>query len=89
MSKSFNDLEEAGLSHTPNNQQKVTSFENGLKDQVAIQWYITAKENWNRLPDKDKTFDSFYNEFSKYMNKFRTRSTQETRARIAQIETRS
>ena len=87
MSKAFNDSEEAGPSHALNSQQKVTTFKNGLKDQVSIQWYITAKEKWNRLPDEDKTFDSFYNEFSKYMNKFRTLSTQETRARIAQIET--
>ena len=90
MSKAFNDLEEAGPSYALNSQQKVTTFENGLKDQVAIQWYITAKENWNRLPINDQTFDSFYNEFSKYMNKFRTLSTQEGRAaRIAVLDTSS
>lgn len=88
MSKAFNDLQLAGDAHTLNEHQKVLTFEGGLKDKEAITWYITAKEAWNRFPAAQQTFDTFYNEFSKYMNKVRTLSTQDTRnTRIAAFNT--
>ena len=87
MASAFNDLSQAGPAHCLNEQQKITKFENGLKDTNAISWAITAKNHWNSLPVPDQTFDNFYNEFSKYMTKFKTMSTPDSRAsRIGQFE---
>ena len=88
MANGFNDLAQAGPAHLLNEQQKVTKFENGLKDTTAISWAITAKNHWNNLPVPDQTFDRFYNEFSKFMTKFKTLSTPDTRSsRIASFGT--
>jgi hypothetical protein len=88
MSNAFNDLSQSGPAHALNEQQKITKFENGLKDSTAISWAITAKNHWNSLPVGLQTFDAFYNEFSKYMTKFKTMSTPDTRnARIANLGT--
>ena len=87
MASAFNDLAQSGPAHRLNEQQKITKFENGLKETNAISWAITAKNHWNSIPVESQTFDSFYNEFSKYMNKFKTMSTPDTRtSRIAQLE---
>ena len=64
MSRAFNDLAIAGEGHALNEQQKVLTFEGGLKDKDATSWYIMAKESWYQLPVPQRTFDSFYNEFS-------------------------
>ena len=88
MSNAFNDLSQSGPAHALNEQQKITKFENGLKDSTAISWAITAKIHWNTLPVALQTFDTFYNEFSKYMTKFKTMATPDTRtARIANLGT--
>jgi hypothetical protein len=88
MSNAFNDLSQSGPAHALNEQQKVTKFENGLKDTTAISWSITAKNHWNSLPVAQQTFDSYYNEFSKYMTKFKTMSTPDTRSsRISSMDT--
>lgn len=79
MSQAFNDLSQCGAAHSLNEHQKVTKFENGLKDSTAISWSITARNHWNSLPPLQQTFDTFYNEFSKYMTKFKTMSTDDTR----------
>ena len=76
MSKAFNDLELAGAAHTLTEQQKITKFEHGLKESNAISWSITAKNQWNTFPLANQTFDSYYNEFSQYMTKFKTMSSQ-------------
>ena len=87
MASAFNDLAQSGPAHRLNEQQKITKFENGLKETNAISWAITAKNHWNSLPVASQTFDTFYNEFSKYMNKFKTMSTPDIRSsRIAQLE---
>ena len=88
MSNAFNDLSQSGAAHALNEQQKVTKFENGLKDTTAISWSITAKNHWNSLPVADQTFDTYYNEFSKYMTKFKTMSTPDARSsRISALDT--
>ena len=90
MSKAFNDLGDAGVEHSLNEQKKVTAFEQGLKEQTAITWYITAKDKWDNLPIADQNFDNFYNEFAKYMNNFKTLTVPDARtARIAQLDTGS
>ena len=86
MSKSFNDLDQAGSAHSLTEQQKITKFEQGLKDKTAITWAITAKAEWNNLPLVSQTFDGFYNCFSKYMTKFRTLANETPRtSRIANV----
>ena len=45
MSGTFNDLAQSGATHQLNEQQKITKFENGLKDSNAISWAITAKNH--------------------------------------------
>ena len=88
MSKAFNDLELAGAAHSLSEQQKITKFEQGLKDNNAISWSITAKNVWNSLPVANQTFDAYYNEFSQYMTKFKTMSSQNNRTtRIAAFNT--
>ena len=72
MAKAFNDLSQAGPAHSLSEQQKITKFEGGLRDEKAISWAITAKIQWNQLPPAEQTFDSFFNEFSKYMSKMKT-----------------
>ena len=54
--------------------QKITKFENGLKEDDAIKYAISAKTEWNALPAANQTFDSFYNIFSRSMTKYRTMS---------------
>ena len=72
MAKAFNDLAQSGPAHSLTEPQKITKFESGLCDDKAITWSITAKNQWNQLPPAEQTFDSFYNEFSKYMSKMKT-----------------
>ena len=74
MSTAFNNLGRAGVAHNLTEQQKITKFEQGLKDKTAISWAITAKSEWNNLPANQQTFDEFYNCFSKYITKFRAMS---------------
>ena len=88
MTKAFNDLALAGPTHALNEEKKVMTFEQGLRDPTAISWYITAKDRWNALPPHEQTFDAFYNEFSKYMNKFKVLSIPESRvSRIGSMDT--
>ena len=75
MSKAFNDLELAGAAHALSEQQKITKFEQGLKETNAISWAITAKNTWNGFVPANQTFDSYYNEFSQYMSKFKALSS--------------
>ena len=78
MSKTFNDLELVGAVHALSEQQKITKFKQGLKEQNAISWAITAKNAWNNSPAGNQTFDCYYNEFSQYMTKFKTLSGSST-----------
>ena len=89
MSKAFNDLAEAGAAHALNDIKKVSAFEQGLQDPQAIQWCIISKERWDNFPLADQTFDKFYNEFSKYITKFKTLSTNGNArsSKIAAIDT--
>ena len=75
MSKAFNDLAESGPAHALNDVKKLSTFEQGLQDPQAIQWSIISKERWDNFPLADQTFDKFYNEFSKYITKFKTLSS--------------
>ena len=74
MSTAFNDLESSGPEHHLNNDQKIAKFEAGLKEPNAINFSIQAKMKYDTLPIHDKTFDTYYNEFSALMTKFTTLS---------------
>ena len=89
MSKAFNDLAEAGVAHSLNDVKKVSMFEQGLQEPQAIQWCIISKERWDNFPVADRTFDKFYNEFSKYITKFKTLSASgnSRSSRIGSFET--
>lgn len=79
MAKAFNDLETADPAHSLSEQQKITKFDQGLKDPTAINWAITAKNQWNTFAPGNQTFDSYYNKFSQFMTKFKTLSSPPTR----------
>ena len=86
MSKAFNDLALAGPAYALSEHQKVTKFEAGLKDKTAINYSVIALNEWNNLPAANQTFDTFYNEFSKYMTKFKTMAEEPSRtSRIASL----
>ena len=73
MSKNFNTLESAGIAYLMIEQeQKIIKFELGLKEDKAINDSITSKIIWDALPENQKTFDSYYNKFSSFMNKHNT-----------------
>ena len=38
--KTFNDLADVGSAHALNDMKKINSFEQGLKEPQAINWYI-------------------------------------------------
>ena len=73
-------MQQAGPAYALNEEQKITAFEQGLKDANAIKYSISSKSDWDRLPIANQSFDEFYNIFSAYMNRFHT---------LAQINPRS
>ena len=50
MTTAFNDLTLSGPAHNLSDPQKITKFENGLKDHDALKFSISAKTEWDRLP---------------------------------------
>ncbi len=70
MTNAFNDLAQADAAYVLNDEQKITKFENGLKEDKAIQFSINTKSEWNLLPAHERTFDRFYNLFSAKMSKY-------------------
>ena len=72
MSKNFNMLELAGIAHLLTEEQKIIKFESGLKVDKAISYSITSKSTWDALPENQRTFDSYYNTFSSFMNMHKT-----------------
>ena len=90
MTTAFNDLEIAGPNHALSEAKKVAAFEYGLKEKDSISWSITAKSEWNKLPIADQNFESYYNEFSKYMTKLRTLTSSDSRhSRISNLNSDS
>ena len=88
MTKAFNDLATAGPSHQLNEEQKITKFESGIKEEKAIGFAITAKSQWDALPRAERTFDKYYNLFSSKLNKQLTMShthSYNTRSNAASI----
>ena len=71
MTKAFNDLQNAGPAHALNEDQKISKFEIGLKESNAIKYHIEAKIEWDSLP-APKSFDDFYNLFSRRMSQYMT-----------------
>ena len=63
MTTAFNDLALSGPAHILSDPQKITKFENGLKDENALKFSISAKTEWVRLPNVEQTFDKYYNIF--------------------------
>ena len=74
MTKAFNNLQNAGIAHALNENQKISKFEIGLKEPNAIKYHIEAKIEWDSLPDP-KSFDDFYNLFSRRMSQYMTMSS--------------
>ena len=74
MTKAFNDLQNAGPAHALNENQKISKFEIGLKEPNAIKYHIEAKIEWDSLSDP-KSFDDFYNLFSRRMSQYMTMSS--------------
>ena len=72
MTTAFNDLALSGPAHILSDPQKITKFENGLKETDALKFSISAKTEWDRLPALEQTFDKYYNLFSASMSKFTT-----------------
>ena len=87
MSQNFLALDEAGPVHRLTEEQKITKFEGGLVEDKAISYSIQAKTQWNMMAPANKTFDSYYNLFSSFMNKHNTMSSTNSnrRARITQV----
>ena len=71
MTKAFNDLQNAGPAHALNENQKISNFETGLKEPNAMKYHIKAKIEWDALP-QPKTFDDFYNLFSRHIFQYMT-----------------
>ena len=91
MTRAFNDLQNAGPpTHALKENQKISKFEIGLKESNAIKYHIESKIEWDSLP-QPKTFDAFYNLFSKKMSQYMTMTSSMTpdnqRSRSAQIQT--
>ena len=74
MTTAFNDLATAGTAHALNEEQKISKFEGGIKEEKAISFIIQAKREWNVLAANLKTFDRFYNLFSAKLSKQLTMS---------------
>ena len=72
MSKNFNMLELAGTAHLSTEEQKIIKFESDLKEDKVIRYSITSKSTRDSLPENQRTFDSYYNKFSFFMNKHNT-----------------
>ena len=75
MSQNFLALDEAGPVHKLTEEQKITKFEGGLVEERAISYSIHAKSLWNPMAPAMKTFDTYYNLFSSYVNKHNTMSS--------------
>ena len=72
LSKNFNMLELAGIAHPLTEEQKIIKFKSRLKEDKAINYSITSKSIWRALLESQRTFDSYYNTFSSFMNKLHT-----------------
>ena len=62
--KVFFQLEEAGPVYTLTEDQNTNSFENGLTEPTAINFYIAKKREWKKLPKNPENFDTYYNSIS-------------------------
>ena len=65
-------LELAGVAHLLTEEQKIITFEAGLKEDKAIKYSINSKSIWDSIPENQQIFDSYYNNFSSFMNKHNT-----------------
>ena len=91
MTRAFNDLQNSGATYALNENQKISKFEIGLKEPNAIKYHIESKIEWDSMPNP-KTFDDFYNLFSKRMSQYMTMTSSMTpqddqRSRVAQVQT--
>ena len=63
-------LELASAAHSLTEEHKVIQFEAGFKEEKAINYSINSKIIWDALPENKQAFDSYYNTFSSFMNKY-------------------
>ena len=71
MTRAFNDFQNSGPAHALNEDQKISKFEIGLKEPNAIKYHIESKLEWDAL-SAPKTFNDFYNLFSRRMSQYMT-----------------
>ena len=64
MTRSFNTLDDAGAVYTLTEEQKINSFESGIKESVAVSYAIQARREWNTLLPNEQTFEKYYTIFS-------------------------
>lgn len=72
LSGAFNDLANAGTAHALNEEQKIMKFKTGLRDPNAIKFALQAKSSYDNLPEDQRNFDAYYNEFSSLMTEYST-----------------
>ena len=72
---------------------KISSFENGLKEPTYINFPVTEKREWNKLPANQQTFDTYYKSMSVSYGRFQSLvhprvSIVTQNSKIAQFSTR-
>ena len=70
--KEFLQLEETGPVYTLTEAQKLNSFGNGLKGLTYINFSITSKREWKKLPANQQTFDTYYNSMLESYGRIKT-----------------
>ena len=91
--KAFNDLDDAGGVYELSEEQKINKFESGLREEKAISYSITARNEWKNLPQLNKSFEDYYTIFSAALTKHNALSNQNNGknrsfARISEVSSR-
>ena len=76
LAKAFNDLDDAGGVYKLSEEQKISKFENGLREEKAISYSITARNEWKNLARHTKTFEDYFTIFSASLTKHNALSNQ-------------
>ena len=91
--KAFNDLDDAGGVYKLSEEQKINKFESGLREEKAINYSITARNEWKSLAHPNKSFEDYYTIFSASLTKHNALSNQNNGknrsfARISEMSSR-
>ena len=66
MTKACNSLDDAGVVYRMTEEQKINSFESGLKEPTAVSYSIQSRQEWDSLPVAERTFERYYTGFSAF-----------------------